>query len=322
MRGPRLLYRFLSNLIDTPAVVLIYHRVTNLPLDPQLLSVSPENFDNQIKFLKEKYLVMDIEEFSEIISNTKKVPKNTVVITFDDGYADNLYEALPILEAHHAQALFYISTSLLDTKLEFWWDDLERVFLTGHTIPNQLALDINNISYTFNTSNSDEKKETYNALHPLVKNCKTIDRDNAVKRIVNWSGLSREGRESHRMLTTQELIKLSKSKSSVIGAHTHTHPKLSLGSFQEQMDDIALSKRNLEKILNNKIEHFSYPFGSKEDYNAESVLVCKKLGFKMVCANYHNQVHRWHSKFELPRMLVRNWSLKEFKDKMNVFFKF
>jgi peptidoglycan/xylan/chitin deacetylase (PgdA/CDA1 family) len=315
-------YRFLCNIIDTPAAILLYHRVTNLSSDPQQLAVSPENFDDQITFLKKKYALINLEEFCEGIIKEKKLPKRAVVITFDDGYADNLHEALPILEANSAQAIFYISTSLLDTKYEFWWDEMERIFLSDERIPGLLTLDVNGKPYSFGTSSKEERVRTYHAMLPVIKNCNTQRRNDLMKKIINWSCLRPEGRASHRLLTSEELITLSKSKSSIIGAHTHGHPKLSICSYHEQFEEIRESKNKIEKLLNTTVEHFSYPFGTKEDYNAESIQVCQELGFKIVCANYHDQLHRWHNRYELPRILIRNWSMKEFQERMSSFFRF
>src|SRR5882724_181949 len=91
--------RYLLNLLDNPAVILLYHRVTYLQTDPQLLSVTPENFYDQVTLLKNKYALLQIEEFFDMLVHRKKIPKNAVILTFDDGYADNCLEALPILES-------------------------------------------------------------------------------------------------------------------------------------------------------------------------------------------------------------------------------
>lgn len=131
----KLIYRSCCNLIDTPAVILLYHRVTDLSQDPQQLAVSPENFAAHLDILRKKYFLISIDEFVEIVTKGKKMPAKTVVITFDDGYADNLHEAIPILESKKAQAIFYITTSQIGTQRELWWDDLERIFLTGDTLP-------------------------------------------------------------------------------------------------------------------------------------------------------------------------------------------
>jgi peptidoglycan/xylan/chitin deacetylase (PgdA/CDA1 family) len=97
-------------------LVLLYHRVSDYVTDPQLLCVTPENFDKQIKYLVEKYNVLTVEEFYSIISKNEKFPDKSVLLTFDDGYADNFIYALPILEKHSAQALFYICPGNFETR--------------------------------------------------------------------------------------------------------------------------------------------------------------------------------------------------------------
>lgn len=320
MRLSRRPIRFLSNLIDRPAVILLYHRVTKLEFDPQLLAVSPENFDDQVGLLKKKYHLISVDEFTHLILAGKKLPKKSVVISFDDGYADNLYEALPILESHNAQSIFYISTAKIDTLRELWWDDLERIFFSTHTLPENLSFSLGEGEYCFDTSTRKHREKTYYDLHPLVKNCPTLRRDALLDRIVEWSGVSPNGRATHRMLSSREVELLGNSNSAVIGAHTHNHPKLSVCSPGEQRGEILRSKNVLESILSRKIVHFSYPFGTRADYSMETVRICKELGFILACANTYNQVHRWQSPFELPRILVRNWSVDEFETKMKRFF--
>jgi peptidoglycan/xylan/chitin deacetylase (PgdA/CDA1 family) len=314
------LIRKACNLVDTPALILIYHRVTVLESDPQLLAVSPENFDAQIRHLKEHYTLLNVDEFAELISNNKKFPRKAVLLTFDDGYADNLHEAIPILEKHNAQALFYISTALLDTPYEFWWDDLERIFLTGKDLPDELTMSFRKDVFRFKTKSDSERRGSYDQLHPLVKSCNVEDRAMLLEKIVAWSGHGQHGRPTHRILTTEELRKLASSPASVVGAHTHTHPRLSNCSYEIQLEEISHSKRILEETLGKSISHFSYPFGSIGDFNDDSVRVCGELGFKMVCANYYNQVHRWHHRFRLPRVLVRDWNEQTFSAKMKTFF--
>jgi peptidoglycan/xylan/chitin deacetylase (PgdA/CDA1 family) len=248
------------------------------------------------------------------------MPRRSVIVTFDDGYADNYHEALPILEAHKAQAIFYISTGLLDSKFEFWWDDLERIFLTGHPLPDRLTLETATRTYVFDTKDTHRQGETYQALHPLIKQLDIPERDAALTQIVKWSGLGTQGRDSHRIMTVRELQALAKSKAAFIGAHTHSHPRLSNSTREVQKSEIVRSKEILEGILNTRVIHFSYPFGTREDFNHDSVSVCKELGFEMVCANFPGQVHTWHNSYALPRVIVRNWPVDEFSIRMKDFF--
>jgi peptidoglycan/xylan/chitin deacetylase (PgdA/CDA1 family) len=82
------------------------------------------------------------------------------------------------------------------------------------------------------------------------------------------------------------------------------------------------SKTILKHITNKEIEHFSYPYGSRSDYNRDSVCAAKAAGFKMACANYYGQVHRWSNLFTIPRILVRNWTLDEFKQNAKKFIQY
>jgi len=316
------LYRLGCNLVDTPAVILLYHRVVDLTLDPQQLAVSPRNFDAQIDHLRKHYNLISFEEFTNIVTRKRKMPRRTVVISFDDGYVDNLTNAIPILGHHDAQAVFYVATATLGTRREFWWDDLERIFLTEQALPPVLTFDSRGRSYSFQTDTMANRASAYDALHPIVKDCPPVLRDELMHFIIDWAGLPRDGRESHRVMTHNELATMAASPAAVIGAHTHHHPKLSVCHPGEQRSDIALSKEILEGLLRRPVVHFSYPFGSKMDYNRHTVQICKDLGFKMVCSNYYDQVHSWHSAFELPRVLVRNWPMDTFKRKMRTFFSY
>ena len=304
--------RYIYNQVEKPAVILLYHRVTELASDPQQLAVSPSNFYEHIQLLKNKYNLLSIEEFSDLLLSHKKIPDNACIITFDDGYADNLLEAIPILESLNSQALFYITTSNLDTDKELWWDELERIILCYDTLPGSIEIGINGRLTRYPTSSSTEKMNTYQELHPALKYLLPENRNSILDSLRQTIGISATGRISHRLLTNTELVQLHRSPAAVIGAHTHNHPALSILAYREQLHEIEQSKTILEKLVNQRIDHFSYPFGSKKDYNKDSIRASRETGFKMVCANYYDQVHSWTDIFQVPRVLVRNWDKQAF----------
>ena len=122
-RKVRAIKNHFLNLIDSPVIILIYHRVTDLPADPEMLAVSPDNFRLHMKFLKQQFGIVRFEE------EWTNVQKPAVAITFDDGYADNVLEALPILEEIGVPATFFVSTGRIGSGREFWWDRLEGILL-------------------------------------------------------------------------------------------------------------------------------------------------------------------------------------------------
>jgi peptidoglycan/xylan/chitin deacetylase (PgdA/CDA1 family) len=334
--------RFILNRLDSPALVLLYHRVTHLESDPQQLSVTPENFYDQVSFLKNNYALLGIEEFADLLSGRKKMPPKAAILSFDDGYADNCEEALPILESLKAQALFFITTSLLDTSHECWWDELERIFLDNRALPPFLEMQGTHVltpllpppasgsslhepglaKLRLSTANNQERKYIYDTLHPLLKFTAPPERDRLIRDLQQWAGLSPEGRPTHRMMTTQQLVKMGSSPSAVIGAHTHNHPALSILPYKDQQAEISLSQQILQKALGRNIFYFAYPFGGKKDYNDASVKACLENGFTLAFSNHYGQVHSWTHPFRIPRMLIRDWNREPFSVQIEKLFKY
>jgi peptidoglycan/xylan/chitin deacetylase (PgdA/CDA1 family) len=314
--------RYLLNAIDTPAVVLVYHRVTHLDKDNRQLTVTPENFRDALQYLTRHYYMIDIEEFAYLKKSHKRFPPRSVLLTFDDGYADNYKEAVPLLESEGAAAIFFISTCRIDTGKEFWWDDIERIFLTGQTLPNRLEIEIGSRQVVCDTSSREKQREACETIRPLMRHSIADAQQKTIEALLQWSGLGPEGRASHQPLTRQEIKSMARSKSAVIGAHAHHHAQLSLHSPDRQHRGIKRSKEILEDIIESPVKFFSYPFGGREDYTSDTIRVCRKLAFDVCFSNFHFQVHRWTDRFQVPRMLVRNWDIETFKSRIDRFFKY
>jgi peptidoglycan/xylan/chitin deacetylase (PgdA/CDA1 family) len=103
------------------AVILVYHRIAELHHDPHLLCVTPDCFDSHLQFLKDSYEVIALPELVSRITN-KQLTGHEAVITFDDGYVDNLTAALPLLEKYNLPATIFITTGLLGQTANFSWD--------------------------------------------------------------------------------------------------------------------------------------------------------------------------------------------------------
>jgi peptidoglycan/xylan/chitin deacetylase (PgdA/CDA1 family) len=314
--------RFALNMLDSPSVFLLYHRVTDLKNDPRSLAVSPDNFYRQIEHLKAKYNLLDVEEFEHMLIHRKKFSKNSVLLTFDDGYADNYNEALPILESLNAQAVFFISTVNIDTKREFWWDEIERIFLSRSDLPECFEMEVGHKLYKFDTAYAGGQQEAHDKIRNVLTYTKANVQQRVVETLINWAGIPGEGRETHMSLTSEKIKKMDASKCAVVGAHAHSHTRLSLYDYDEQYDDIKTSKDIIESITGRKVRYFSYPLGGKGDYNSDTIDICREVGFDIAFSNIHSQVHRWTDRYQVPRMLVRDWDIDQFRSQMEKFFRF
>ena len=114
--------RFLYN-----NLILTYHRIvenknqTNSEINS--ISVTTETFEKQIKLLKKKFNIVSIDEILKIDNKFRK----NLAITFDDGYKDNLTNAVPILEKYDVPATIYVTTRFLENKWDMWWYEIEKI---------------------------------------------------------------------------------------------------------------------------------------------------------------------------------------------------
>lgn len=299
--------------------VLLYHRVTKLQTDPQLLAVSPDNFDTQLHYLSVNHRVLTVEEFQWYLERGKKFPSRSVMLTFDDGYADNYLEALPILEKYKVQALFYVATGTLNTPEEYWWDAVERIVLLSDQRPAASAFELKGKRYSLEALDANARKSLYEKLLPEFRAMRSGDRELKTAELAKLLGADGP-RQSHRPMRFDELRHMAQSPSAVIGAHTHLHPSLASLSVEDQLQEIVSSKEILEEILKKPVHHFSYPFGTVNDFNHSTLQIVKDLAFDMVAANYPYIVHGRSNKYAFPRFLVRDWKLDTFKTELNSFF--
>lgn len=102
-------------------MILVYHRVANVSHDPLQLCVSPHNFREQVIYLKKHFNLVPLSRMVEDLKS-RRIQEKTVAITFDDGYADNLYAALPVLEEINVPATIFITAGNIDSQEDFYWD--------------------------------------------------------------------------------------------------------------------------------------------------------------------------------------------------------
>ena len=129
------------NRLSPGALILLYHRVAELESDPQRLQVSSSHFSEQLQIIREIGAPISLQELTGNL-RSGKVPPRSVVVTFDDGAADNLLAAKPLLEQHNVPATVFVSTGYMKTAREYWWDEVERLVLQPRELPSQLKLTI------------------------------------------------------------------------------------------------------------------------------------------------------------------------------------
>jgi hypothetical protein len=126
-------------------MILMYHRVAEVGLDPWGLNVSPDHFAEHLEVIRAYFHPLGLQALLEE-HREGKMPVRSVTLTFDDGYADNLYTARPLLERYEIPATVFLITEHLAGGRNFWWDELEWALLHPKRLPERLELKINSSS--------------------------------------------------------------------------------------------------------------------------------------------------------------------------------
>ena len=322
------------------AIILLYHRVAEVESDPQLLCVTPQHFAEQLDYLRRYYSPITLLDLKKTLAKGK-APHKAVIVTFDDGYADNLWNAKPVLERYDIPATVFVTSGSVNRNQEFWWDDLERLLLLPDTLPNSFETKINGKVFSWNlrSINGDSAKDQnnkqwtvlspgplsprqdcYKQLHMLLRPLDCNRRQAALRDLAQWAGLPINGRSDYRALNHAELQELTKDGLVEVGAHTVTHPVLGGQAASVQFREIVESRQYLEDALGRPVTSFAYPYGAVDDVGPETVALTRKAGFDVACGNFPRPVTQRSNPFWLPRCVVRDWDGDEFGRQLKAYF--
>ena len=311
--------------IGPKAVILLYHRVAELQSDPWGLAVSPGNFAEQLDVLRKRACVVSVGEVAAGLRGQPRAISGKVAITFDDGYADNLFAAKPLIEEHQLPTTIYMTSGSVGRMREFWWDELDKIFLQPGELPEKLELQIAVRRHDWTLSprrysheefaahgewraetddRPTERQRLYRGVYDLVQGLSHEPRESAMNALAAWSGASSEVRPTHRALSPDETCQLADSEWIEIGAHTVTHQALSTQPAAVQCEEIIGSKEQLQAVVGRPVRSFSYPYGLHSD---ETVDLVRRAGFDSACACMEQVVRRSADPFRLPRLYVGNW---------------
>jgi peptidoglycan/xylan/chitin deacetylase (PgdA/CDA1 family) len=323
------------------AVILLYHRVASPATDPLLLCVDPRHFAAHLAILRREYHPVSLAELAEACA-ANRIPDRAVAITFDDGYADNLRAAAPILERHRQTATVFVAGACLEGTPLFY-DELERILLWTPTLPDKIRIRVNGCAREWElgswarrpkkpdgdylqwnlewASDPTPRHRCYRELFDILRAAPARVRAQTMASLRKATGASQDRPGPRLLLTKAELHRAARGTTLEIGAHTRNHVALHRLTAKQQREEIVFDKRLLEQAIGREVRAFAYPYGSPWDVAPETVQLAREAGFTLACANYPGPVDSESDLFWLPRCLVRDWSGEEFARRMADFFR-
>jgi len=281
---------------EYPLSILYYHHVLKIssPYHPDEITV--DAFDKQIKFLSTYFNILMLDDAINLLKK-KKLPPRALVITFDDGYLDNVEVAAPLLKKYHCPATFFISTQGVEDGY-LWNDAIEQGI--AQTTVNQISSSIMNEELAL--TSQPEKLLAYNKLINFLKFLSNNERTSKIESLLSELQISQTSM-SRTMMNERELKELHQ-QGFEIAAHTHSHTILTTETNVDAKNELIENKTKLEKIVGENIRYLAYPNGLFErDFNDQHCQIAQKIGFKAAFSTNDGGATSSINDFKIPRFM-------------------
>jgi peptidoglycan/xylan/chitin deacetylase (PgdA/CDA1 family) len=262
-------------------LILSLHSVVDVKAtswQPLRTPFSIDLLSRQLEIISRHYTWLTMDDAVDMLAGKKPVTPNGVVLTFDDGYRNNMTVALPVVEKHGIKPVFYVATGLLNNRKPYWFERLDYA-IQQLTEPTQIR--IGGTSFRFVPGEREMMRQNYAALRKAAKSRLRDDRefyaffDSVSLRLENASGKSlaaiQAGDPCSETLSDEDLRDLASSGRATIGSHTVDHIRLDTVDEVQCAEQLAVSRRYLEEVTGVACRHFCYPNGNWNPKVAEAV---------------------------------------------------
>jgi len=279
-----------------------FHRIgkpEDTPFDPCVFSCDSKEFKKHLTFLKSNFKIVTLDEINTIIKQKTTVNEKIALITFDDGYLDNYELAFPILKSLNIPATFFVTTSLINSNIIPWWDEI-----AWHV--KQCAgkkIKLSNWKMIISISEVVTKQDIRTVLQLIKSDPKNIEKQLVELREISSRTIPKDICENLFMSWAQ-LKEMSENKMT-IGAHSHTHKIFSTLSEAELDFELTESKALIESSLKTNVSCLSYPIGSSTTYNKNMYSVISKKGYSLAFS-FRQIINKnlYKNRFELGRFSI------------------
>jgi peptidoglycan/xylan/chitin deacetylase (PgdA/CDA1 family) len=217
------------------ARILAYHGV-----DPD--TARPENFDgfqvpagvfaSHLAMLTRRFHVVPLLDIARALDDGSALPENAVALTFDDGYANNLTTAAPLLAKFGCPATFFVTTGFIDGTARPWW-------------------------YIVRSAVRDRTRIM--AMESELKSLPVAERDRRVAELAPGAA-----GDPYPFMNWEQVRSLA-GHGFEIGAHTVRHVALGREPDRVAEEEVASSFRRVSELTGAKPVSFAYPYGRAED---------------------------------------------------------
>jgi len=288
-------------------VVLLYHRVAETREDPWGNAVTPARFDQQLEALAAE---MRLCSLVELVAGAEggAIPDRSVAVVFDDGYADNLANALPIVERRGVPVTLFLATGFVGQEGPYWWDELTDLLLGEGERPALLDVALAGRRVLAPTATRAERRVALlTAVHPVLSGLPPAQVDAALDPLRAWAAPGRGeasvnggGASAARPMSAAELRRFAAGPLVELGAHSRGHPRLPGLPTAAQRAEVRAGREDVAELAGVEPRFFAFPYG---DASRRSARIVGEAGFERAFGSRRPlPVTTAAPRFETPRV--------------------
>ncbi|MET7244303.1 polysaccharide deacetylase family protein [Methylobacterium sp. EM32] len=296
--------RWLAPAARGRGVILTFHHVRPDAPPPgayapnRLLAITPPFLDRTLTALRARGFA--IVPLSDLPRRLTETGEPFAVLTFDDGYRDNLEHAAPILRRHGAPWTLYVTHDYATGTGRLWWIELERAIrvLDRVRLP-EAGLDLA-------AEDDAQKSAAFAQAYRLLRAGPEEVLRAATLRLCREAGIDAGGIAAELCLSPGELRDLTRDEAVTLAAHTLSHPMLAKHDAATARREIVEGRARLGALLGRVPEHFSYPVGDPGSAGAREFALARGAGYRTAVTTRPGHLFPEHAAHlhALPRVSV------------------
>lgn len=243
--------------------VLTYHRVGDPgdegELSPELFEVTPAELAAQLAMLSAQCTIVSLADLRRLRDGAP-FPPNPVLLTFDDGYADNHHTALPILRRAGVTATFFIPTAYPDAGRLFWWDKIALLIARSAVEAAELTYPIRQTVHP-----RRDPRDAAARIGAAIKATPRVDLARLWDDVERALGVTiapeEEAALARRTLMSWSEIRALAAAGMDVQSHAHSHLVLNTLGRDEAERDLRRSASILREAVDQPVHSVAYPVG-------------------------------------------------------------
>lgn len=279
--------------VPSTVSIITYHHIAghdpSYPYDQGVADAAPAQFRRQMEMLARHGTPIGIDELVRALEGAS-LPKNPVMVTFDDGYRSCHDIALPILRAVGMRATFFIPSGYVSERKLFWW---ERIAL----LLAQARVDKVSLTYPKPIDLEPKNPKSHRLLTDVIKDTPNLDVQQFLDSLcaalgVEWNS-EIEAQHAENVLMSWDQIRALSRAGMDVESHTRWHRVLQTLSDDELKNELTGSREDLEAQLGRPVRAVAYPVGRRVSHIDRIRKAVVAAGYKVGVSNASGATRIW-----------------------------